>query len=136
MRYVFNNSLSWSEETARFLFVWFSWIGISLGQRRGEHIRVTIVVDRFKGKAQLAVLIAADVVTLAILAVLAGYGYIAMQLIFDTGTLSSALRIPMWIVFSAMPLGCAVMGIRVVAGIVDKVRNGIQPPQGEGVSTG
>lgn len=31
------NSLSWSEELGKFLFVWISWMGISLGQREGEH---------------------------------------------------------------------------------------------------
>lgn len=35
------NSLSWSEELGKFLFVWISWMGISLGQREGEHIKIT-----------------------------------------------------------------------------------------------
>ena len=43
MRYVFNNSLSWSEELGKFLFVWLSWIGISIGERRNEHIKITMV---------------------------------------------------------------------------------------------
>ncbi|MEN1761597.1 TRAP transporter small permease [Anoxynatronum sibiricum] len=46
MRYVFNNSLSWSEELGKFLFVWLSWLGISIGHRRREHIRITLLVDR------------------------------------------------------------------------------------------
>ena len=31
MRYVFNNSLSWSEELARYTFIWLIYIGISYG---------------------------------------------------------------------------------------------------------
>lgn len=27
MRYVFNNSLSWSEELARYVFIWQIWLG-------------------------------------------------------------------------------------------------------------
>ena len=46
MRYVFNNSLSWSEELGKFLFVWLSWIGISIGERRNEHIKITMLVDK------------------------------------------------------------------------------------------
>jgi len=30
MRYVFSNSLSWSEEMARFIFLWLSWIGAAM----------------------------------------------------------------------------------------------------------
>ena len=33
MRYVFNNSLSWSEELARYTFIWLIYIGISYGCR-------------------------------------------------------------------------------------------------------
>ena len=40
------NSLSWSEELGKFLFVWISWMGISLGQREGEHIKITMLTDR------------------------------------------------------------------------------------------
>ena len=31
MRYLFKNSLSWSEEMARYLFVWMTFISISYG---------------------------------------------------------------------------------------------------------
>lgn len=50
MRYVFNNSLSWSEEMGKFLFVWISWLGISIGHRRKEHIRITLLVDKLPYK--------------------------------------------------------------------------------------
>ena len=47
MRYIFNNSLSWSEELGKFLFVWISWLGISIGAKRKEHIKITMFVDKF-----------------------------------------------------------------------------------------
>jgi TRAP-type C4-dicarboxylate transport system permease small subunit len=50
MRYVFNNSLSWSEELGKFIFVWLSWLGISIGHRRKEHIKITLLVDRLPYK--------------------------------------------------------------------------------------
>ena len=34
MRYVFHNSLYWSEELARFVFLWFSWITADLSGYR------------------------------------------------------------------------------------------------------
>ena len=69
MRFVFNNSLSWSEELGKFMFVWISWLGISIGERRNEHIKITLVTDRLPFKAQKVVLIIANVVLFAILAV-------------------------------------------------------------------
>lgn len=44
-RYFFNFSLSWSEEIARFAFVWLSFLGAAILVRRDEHIRVTMLVD-------------------------------------------------------------------------------------------
>ncbi len=34
--------LTWSEELGKFLFVWITWLGISLGERKGEHIKITM----------------------------------------------------------------------------------------------
>ena len=38
MRYVLNMPLIWSEEFARYLFVWVAFIGAGYGVRRGIHI--------------------------------------------------------------------------------------------------
>lgn len=39
MRYVMQNSLSWSEELARYLFIWLIYIGISYGAKIMRHIK-------------------------------------------------------------------------------------------------
>ena len=46
MRFVFNNSLVWSEELGKFIFVWISWLGISIGERKNEHIKITLITDK------------------------------------------------------------------------------------------
>lgn len=53
MRFIFNNSLSWSEELGKFLFVWISWIGISIGHKRKEHIKITLLVEKFPKKFKI-----------------------------------------------------------------------------------
>ena len=53
MRYVFANSLSWSEELARFIFLWFSWVGASYAVRERSHFRVEMLVDLFKGASRI-----------------------------------------------------------------------------------
>ena len=52
MRYVFQNSLSWSEELARYIFLWLSWIGASYAVKERSHFRVEMFADLFKGKAR------------------------------------------------------------------------------------
>ena len=41
-RYVLNDSLSWSEELARYLYIWQGWLGISLIERKRKHVSITM----------------------------------------------------------------------------------------------
>ncbi|MDO5352860.1 MAG: TRAP transporter small permease [Succinatimonas sp.] len=50
MRYVFHNSLTWSEEFVRWCFIWFIWVGVSYGFRVRKHISITVFVDKLSGK--------------------------------------------------------------------------------------
>jgi len=50
MRYIFLYSLSWSEEVARYLMIWVSFLGASLALKYGFHIGVEFVMNRFPGK--------------------------------------------------------------------------------------
>ena len=48
MRTVFKNSLSWSEELARYLFIWQTWLGVSIAFKEDEHIKVTLIYSIIK----------------------------------------------------------------------------------------
>ncbi len=52
-RYALNSALSWSEELARFLLVWVSFLGAALATYRGSHIGINILFDRLPPRAQL-----------------------------------------------------------------------------------
>ena len=44
-RYIFNNSLSWSEELIRFLFVWLTFLGGALAINNKSHIAVEFFIE-------------------------------------------------------------------------------------------
>src|SRR4030043_1114786 len=50
MRYLFLYSLSWSEEVARYLMIWVSFLGASLALKYGFHIGVEFVTNRISEK--------------------------------------------------------------------------------------
>jgi len=50
MRYFFLFSLSWSEEVARYLMIWVSFLGASLALKYGFHIGVEFVTNRISEK--------------------------------------------------------------------------------------
>ena len=47
-RYVFHKPLVWSDELASILFLWLSMLGAVVALRRGEHMRMTGLVNRAK----------------------------------------------------------------------------------------
>ncbi len=60
LRYVFNSPMTWSEELARYLFIWCAFLGWIIASRRGGHLAMTFVAERLppRVEAVLAVVIA------------------------------------------------------------------------------
>jgi len=46
LRYAFNTSLGWTDETSRLAFVWAIFLGIPLGIRRGSHIGIEFLTSQ------------------------------------------------------------------------------------------
>ena len=63
MRTVFKNSLTWSEELSRYIFIWQIWLGASIALKYNEHIRVTLIYSFLKNKkVQAAIGLLADLI--------------------------------------------------------------------------
>lgn len=45
-RYVFNAPLTWTEELARYCFIWACYLGAPLATRRGNHVTIAFVAER------------------------------------------------------------------------------------------
>jgi len=78
MRFVFNNSSSWSEELGKFLFVWLSWLGISIGHRRKEHIKITLFFDMFPRRARIILEALTELILIAICGITLYYSVFLM----------------------------------------------------------
>lgn len=121
MRYVFRNSLTWSEEVVRYLYVWQTWIGVSYAARNGSHLRITMIKDRLpeKGQKALEAFVAVVWVGFAIFVMLQGLS--AVHTIASFGQRSSALRIPMQICYMSIPVGMVLMSVRLIERTVKDV---------------
>jgi len=51
-RYFLHVSLSWSEEVARFLFVWIATLGAAYGFKTKSHFAIVFLVNRFSRRWQ------------------------------------------------------------------------------------
>nr|WP_198044677.1 TRAP transporter small permease [Lysinibacillus timonensis] len=114
MRYVAQNSLSWSEELARFCFVWLVYIGISYGVKKAKHIRVEALLSALgrKGKYILNMLSLLLFLVFSVYAVY--YGFTIYEVISNSGQKAPSLGIPMSVMYLGMPIGMLLTTIRLI----------------------
>ena len=118
MRYVFSNSLSWSEELARYLFLWQSWIGVSYGVKKNMHLRILILPGKLKGKAKVALETVVNTIWFAFGVFMVFKGFELAMMIASRGQESAALGLPMQIAYLSVPVGCLIMNLRLIESTV------------------
>ena len=121
MRYVFNNSLYWSEELGKFMFIWISWLGISIGERRGEHIKITMLTDKFSPKGQHIINIISELIVIGILLVTIYYGIFLVQT--QATTHYAGIKISVSWGYLSVVVGCCCMLLRSIGMIVSSIKN-------------
>jgi TRAP-type C4-dicarboxylate transport system permease small subunit len=119
LRKFFNGSIYGADELARVLFIWMSWLGISIGERRSEHIRIDMLVQKLHGVPKKTVELIANIITLCILAVLVYYGIGIVEVYMRKGVATSMYKIPQALVYASVPFSCGVMAIRLLFHTID-----------------
>ncbi|HRD97145.1 MAG TPA: TRAP transporter small permease [Rubrivivax sp.] len=114
LRYVFNSGFTWALEMTTIFFAMMIFVGISYGIRVGAHIGVDAVVRLMASPVRRAVSI------LVVLACVVYAGIIISGSLDYVGKMKSVgveledLPFPIWIVRSIMPLGYALLTLRLV----------------------
>lgn len=123
MRKVFSNSLSWSEELARYLFIWLIYLGISYGAKIRKHIKIDAGLKLFPKKMRPYIVIVGDIFffLFAIYIIYTGYKYVSMQAAYNK--MSPALGIPYKFVYAAPMVGFLLTSIRQIQTIVYRVKS-------------
>lgn len=99
MRYAFDSGLAWSEEISRVAFVWVVFLGIIIGNREGEHLKVDTFVSNLKGKFKRVHSIYVLLTTSIILTFITLGGSKLIELTHNQGLPSTGL--PTSIIYSA-----------------------------------
>ncbi len=112
MRYVFNHPILWSEEFARYVYVWLVYIGSAYGVTQEKHVAVTILTDRLPQKARMALHLICNLLIIAALGYMLPHSvkYLGKQ----SGLRSGCMQIPMSMVFAAIPAGYTLIIIHMV----------------------
>jgi TRAP-type C4-dicarboxylate transport system permease small subunit len=111
-RYALGSPLVWSEEMARFLFVWITFIGAGYGIKNGLHIEMTYFYDKFPEKVQKFLQIVLNLVTIFFCIYLIPY---AVEFVKSQHTIASTtLGFPMSIWYASVPIGFTLLVLRLI----------------------
>ncbi|MCM3760393.1 TRAP transporter small permease [Alkalihalobacillus oceani] len=102
-RYALNQSLSWTEEATKYISIWSVFLGASIAAGRRELISVEAIMQLIPEKIEKAFRVMVLFFSIVFCLYLIIYGFSMVQEVAVQR--STALRLPMWIPYAAIPVG-------------------------------
>tara|TARA_R110002049_G_scaffold201563_1_gene372294 strand:- start:8640 stop:9143 length:504 start_codon:yes stop_codon:yes gene_type:complete len=118
MRYALSAPPFWTEELARFMLIWLTFIGIASVQLKNEQIGVDWIAPLLPPGGQLLMRVVTNLVVLAILGAIVWAGFAIAALGSQT---SPALGIGMYFIYGALPVGAIATMLVVLAQVVQDI---------------
>ena len=122
MRYVFQNSLTWSEELARYLFIWLVYFSVSYTAKREKHIRIDAALLLFPKKIRPFIEMISELLILAFSIFIVCTSVTVVSKIAASGQHSPALGLPMQYVYAAPLFGFTLTAVRTMQTIHKKFK--------------
>lgn len=133
-RFVLDSSSLWGEETARFMFIYLTWIGASWGVHKRLHIRIDLI-HQFISERVVGVLYVISDIAMLVFAVYAiRWTVPQLQTLLQFGAVTQALRVNQIYFQIAIPIGMVMVIIRTLQMLVrdvSDVKNGRPVYKGE-----
>jgi TRAP-type C4-dicarboxylate transport system permease small subunit len=120
LRYVFKTGISFGEELPRYLMVWIVFVAAGLALQEDSHVKIVLLVDKFRGRTRLVLDLVAQVLIL---------GFVVLLLIetifilpYQKSQIILSMRIPIFWFYLGIPVGCSVMILFLLPKIREKVK--------------
>lgn len=121
-RYVLQNSLDWTEELARYLLIWAVLFGCSYAMKEEAHLEMSILRSMVGQRLEKIIHVFACLMCLVFCVIMINAGMESIENIRWSEQTTPAMQIPAWIIWLAMPVGFALMGIHAVLRVVRIIR--------------
>jgi TRAP-type C4-dicarboxylate transport system permease small subunit len=120
LRYGFDRPLVWSDELARYLFVWCAFLGWIIAARRRSHLAISVLADRAGPRAQALFALAGALSAVAFAAILFWFGLQITRRNADIDTV--ALFFTFGVVYAIVPVAALAVGLHALADALAAVR--------------
>ncbi len=123
LRFFLNEPQLFVDDLSSFLLVPIIFLGAGPTFYRGGHIRVDLVTNRLKPKAQRRLRVVTLFVGLALLVLIAYETLVSTMVAFETGRVSAVMNYPLWVAMVFIPLGLSLMALFMAVGLVKQLRD-------------
>jgi C4-dicarboxylate transporter DctQ subunit len=115
LRYFFSGNPEWIEDVVIYLSIFAVYIAASLIAEDGGHVSASFVIERLPEKYRRVVFLLTALAALAFCMLVTYLGFIIVKVAYTMDERStSAIRIPMWIPYLAVPMGTFLISLRYV----------------------
>ncbi len=120
VRYLTSYSFAATQELLLDGFLLLTVFGAAIAARRGEHLAVTLVTDLLPAGGRRVAVAFSAALSILLLALSAWYTFDLVQNQYQSGVTSSGMQIPEWYASVGLPIGFALIAIRLVqAGVAE-----------------
>ena len=114
--------MPWGEEFSRYCMIWMAMIGMIVATKSGGHFAVT-AFDQWMPKWLYRAFICLRVALVDAICVFSAYKGVQVVIgNYQKGQLTPALQWPMWLMYSAIPIGLFFSAVRYTAHNIDNIR--------------
>jgi C4-dicarboxylate transporter, DctQ subunit len=122
LRYVFGIFLFWSEEAIIYLIIYSTFLGAVITLRHNEHVNVDVFGAFLKARGKRAFAVLGAAITVVYLVCIGFFAWLLLFEPFSTSTITPSLKLPLWVVEAAVPIGLTLMLLRALEILVRAAR--------------
>lgn len=126
-RYVLNDPIIWTNESARFLMLWTGFLAINIAMRKSEHIRIDILVNLLPSWMSKLLGYFVDVLIGYFLILLLVKGWLMASNTMMTGF---TMPVSMFWIYVSVPFGALVTLIQLFLNVTTKILSEFGPAKG------
>lgn len=122
-RFVLNVPAAWTEETAKYAFIWMTYVGSALATKKSTHIRVDLLDSYLKPRGKEILFWISQIFFLIFAVIVAKVG---VDMLISLGTkpqTSPALKIPMQWIYLSLPVGMGLTVFRLMQNFYKKIKS-------------
>lgn len=113
-RYLFSSSLSWTEEVTRYLFIISGFISASFCIKKGISVKIDQITGMLPGKGVHYMRLVSYLIQLMFFSYLVPFAWNYVKTGFESGQLSPACKIPMYLIQSSTVISFVLCCIRLI----------------------